>query len=127
MYCTKCGSKLFENTAVCPNCGALQGQQAYNNTNGYNQFQRNQMDPVSEKKFKNMLIFTIIEMVCCNQIFGAISLILIIFGKNAYLQGNFEKFEKNYNVALIILIVGVVLSLVCGIFYAGFSYLSIIF
>ena len=79
-----------------------------------------------EKNFTTLLICCILELVCCNQIFGGIALVFAILGKNALSSGDIAKYEKDTKTAKTILIVGVILSLVCGILYTGFFGFSIL-
>ncbi|MDO5294202.1 MAG: zinc ribbon domain-containing protein [bacterium] len=142
MYCIRCGNQLPDDAKVCTYCGAPV-EQAGNQTNGYNNgnFNNNmnynnmnnnygyqgqprggfgyQMTPEADSKFKKLLIFCIIELICCNQLTGVIALIFIILGKNGYTSGNFQQFEKYNKYATYVLIAGVILSLLCGGLYFG--------
>lgn len=141
MFCIKCGSQIPDNSTTCPNCGAQQTNQAqfnnggdqfnnqYNNqyNNGYQgrpPFMRYDLDPQAAKSFKTLLICSIIELACCNQLFGGIALVLIFLGKSGYESGDRTKFDNYTKWATILLIIGVVLGLVCGVFAFGFGFLG---
>ena len=135
MYCPNCGANSKDGAQFCENCGApLQTYNGnpnmnYSNNMNYNQGYQQAPFMVSkevEKKFTTLLICCILELVCCNQIFGGIALVFAILGKNALSSGDIAKYEKDTKTAKTILIVGVILSLVCGILYTGFFGFSIL-
>lgn len=76
-------------------------------------------------KFTQYLIFSIIELVCVNQICGIIALILTCMADSDFKSGNMDSYDQKMSYAKIALIVGLALLVVvipfvfcvgCGMF-----------
>lgn len=108
MFCKNCGSLVNDGEGFCPSCGTIMGAS----------------DNVSsgrvEIKTTAFLVFSIIELICVNQIFGLISLILYCTKlKPAADAGDVEGANKSKKTIKILLIAGLVLSLVVALAMFG--------
>ena len=131
MNCSNCGLELKENETVCPSCqnhiysGIVVETNANEEPNINQSFDSNskyeeykEVEKLNEKYgFNKLLIFSILELVCCSQVFGLIGIILLFLKLKPAIAGrNFEeadKWEKNIR---ILLIIGIILGLLLGIF-----------
>ena len=75
---------------------------------------------VDHPKFVYTLVFSILMLLCCNQIGGIIALIFSIMGNSEWKSGRFEESEKNFKYARIALIAGILLTIAIIIFYGIF-------
>jgi len=110
MKCYKCGSLINVNDETCKVC----------NTKN--------LSPYFEKyKYKEHLIFGILEAVCCNQLFGIGAILLNEFKvKPAIISENFEEAEKYKKITLGLLIGGLVIGILIVLLNFGLGILSAI-
>lgn len=112
MNCPNCGLELKEDEKVCPicqtNCEVVKEQKANDKFEEYKENER-----LNEKYgFNKLLIFSILEICCCNQIFGLVAVILLFFKlKSAITNRNFEEADKWERNIRLILIIGLVLGI----------------
>ena len=140
MYCPFCGGEYSQGSKHCPSCGALldnrngntSGNDSFNNSNynsnysGYdnnnnnynnNNYNYNNGQPqmyASDINNGGQIAFSIINLICCNLVFGIIALVLAATAKNA---SSYEDAENKLRVAKILNIVGVVLTAVIYTIY----------
>ncbi len=120
MKCTSCGSEIPDGVKFCPACGASQpeapaaapvappAQPQYS-------YQAPAAAPapvVAKPKTTGMIVFSIVNMLCCGGLFGLIALIFSILAGSA---ATFEDGRQKLKVAKILNIIGVVLGVVMWI------------
>lgn len=99
MFCEKCGSLVNDGEAFCSNCGAGMNESSKVNNNS------------ADIKTTSILVFSIIELICVNQLFGLISLILYFAQlRPAIDRGDVENAKKSKKTITILLIIGLVLN-----------------
>ena len=121
MYCKNCGMELKDYEKFCPNCGNKIGESTedFNNANPNNVSQNN--TDLQRYGFNGLLVWSIIELICCSQIFGTIALVLLCVQlKPAVEHGNFAEADKSKSLIKILLIVGIVLGVALKL--VGFVY-----
>lgn len=69
-------------------------------------------------EFTKYTILSILEMICCNQIFGAVALVFTLIANADYGRGNVAKYQSNIKGVKLTLIIGVITGLLCGCFSA---------
>ncbi len=128
-FCPNCGAEVKEGAAFCPSCGAPvnkaaeptpapqpQPQAAPAYTAPQPQYQAPYQAPVQQKASgqtnTGMLVFSIINMLICNFIFGLIALIMTVTAKD---KPTAEEEAKALKTAKTLNIVGIVLSAVAVI------------
>ncbi len=89
-----------------------QPQQGYQQSD-YNNGSRKK--PERSPSFTKLLVFSILQALCCNTITGIIALVLTFTADSAYKSGDIEGYESKKKIAIIVLIVGVVLALLIGV------------
>ena len=106
MFCENCGSSVSQDSLICPNCGAsVSNAQAFN-AQAFN------VQPVQMKTTK-LLVFSIIEAICINPIFGFIAVILYFASlQPAINSGNLTLAQQRKKTIQIILLIGLSLFLV---------------
>lgn len=112
MECPNCGVELKENEVICPVC-----QMSFEaKTEKYQEYKENEQ--LNEKYGVNkLLIFSIIEICCCNQIFGIIGILLLFLKlKPSINERNFEEAAKWERNVRLILIIGLILGIFLGVF-----------
>lgn len=105
MYCKNCGAMLEEGAYMCPTCGEQIIGASSNVISG---------NPIGEEvKSTGILVFSIIELFCCNFICGLISVILYFLKlKPSVESGNIEEAKKSKKTIKIVLWLGLILNLV---------------
>ena len=117
MNCPKCGLELKEDEKNCPICQASFETIIDEKVNDrYEEYKENER--LNEKYgFNKLLIFSILEIFCCNQIFGIVSVILLFLKlKTSISQRNFEEADKWERNIRLILIIGLILGILLGVF-----------
>lgn len=79
--------------------------------NGFNQCQQ-QPNPT----FTKDLVFSIIQLLCCNQITGVISLVFVILANSAFRVGNVADYQAKTKAAKVSRIIGWILGVLIYIF-----------
>jgi len=77
---------------------------------------------LNNSNFPSFAAWIAVSVACIllfSKIFGAIALIFVIEGNNAFKVGNYQKYENSKRTAMILLIVGVVI----GLMFFGFNIL----
>ncbi len=98
--------------------GELSMSEFQNNNNFYNpQPNQNQSPP----NYSSLLTFSILELICCNQIFGILGLVFTTLADSAYKSGNYAEYESKSKLAKIMLIIGFALTFGFGFLYLIFS------
>lgn len=85
-------------------------QQNYNN----NEFIQNNN---VKNNHTTWLIIGIIQLLCCNQITGIITLMFSFSADEAYKKGNINSYKLNIKYAKITTIIGIVVGVIVGILY----------
>ena len=101
-FCRNCGAEMSDEQLYCLNCGAP--------------MQVEPTPPAAPEKQKlnvGSLVFSIINLVCCCQIMGIISLVMTIMAQNETEEGS----KKKLKIALILNIIGVVVGGIITIVY----------
>ena len=99
MFCEHCGEQIASGN-TCPNCGNTVISNQYANSNS------------SNLKSTRLLIFTIIELLCINPIFGLIALILYFTSlQPAIKSGNLELAQQKKKTIKTLLIIGLVIGI----------------
>lgn len=117
MYCKNCGMELKDYEKFCPNCGKKIGESmdSPNSQVNYNNVS-NGKDDLQKYGFNGLLVWSIIELICCSRIFGIISLVLLCVQlKPAVEHGNFAEADKSKNLIKILLIVGIVAGILLNL------------
>lgn len=104
------------------NASQFGGPQGLNNGNQFNTNQNtndfgttfNLMFSGGSPEFIKYVIFSILEMICCNQIFGAVALVFTLLANADYGKGNIAKYQSNIKGVKLTLIIGVITGLLCG-------------
>ena len=122
MYCKNCGMELKDYEKFCPNCGNKIGESTDNfnniNANSNNVFQSKA--DLQKYGFNGLLVWSIIELICCSRIFGIISLVLLLVQlKPAVEHGNFAEADKSKSLIKILLIVGIVTGILLNLLAIG--------
>ena len=106
MYCDNCGMELKDHEKFCSNCGK-RVREGVDNSNFSNATQgKNSLEKYG---FNGLLVWSIIELICCSRIFGLIALILLCVQlKPAAERGDFAEADKSKSLIKILLIVGIV-------------------
>lgn len=128
MFCGNCGSLLNDNEAICPNCQTVNSDTTVNvnSNNQYEQYKQNEQS-LKNYGFNKLLVYSILELLCCFQIFGIIALILLFTQlKPAVEQGRIVEADKVREQVKTILIIGLVLGIIINIFYLGLQFLPVI-
>lgn len=119
MYCKNCGMELKDYEKFCPNCGNKIGESTedFNNAKANpNNVSQNNTD-LQKYGFNGLLVWSIIELICCSRIFGIIALVILCGQlKPAVEHGNFVEADKSKSLIKILLIVGIVLGVVLNLF-----------
>ena len=112
MNCPKCGLELKEDEKVCPICQTNREGIAETNANNKYEDYKETEKLNKEYGFNKLLIFSILEIFCCNQIFGIIAIIFLFLKlKPAIADKNFEEMNKWKRAIKVVLIVGVIIGL----------------
>lgn len=99
MICKNCGVEQQDFNQICTNCGA------YLHMENANNFSKTEIKTTWE------LVFSIIELVCLNPLFGLISLILYFAKLRPEINnGNIEEAQNTKKTILTLLIVGAVIG-----------------
>lgn len=117
MYCKNCGMELKDYEKFCPNCGKKirESMDSPNSQVNYNNVS-NGKDDLQKYGFNGLLVWSIIELICCSRIFGIISLVLLCVQlKPAVEHGNFAEADKSKNLIKILLIVGIVAGILLNL------------
>lgn len=126
MNCPKCGLELKQGENQCPLCqtdvNAVQVERNSNNT-AYEEYK--EKEKLNEKYGINkILILSILELVCCSQIFGVAALILLFLKlKPSIAEENIDEINKWKKVIMVILIVGLLTGIIALIFNFGIELL----
>lgn len=67
---------------------------------------------ISPPWFTTWMVISIVEMLMCNLISGAITLVLILLGDSDYKQGKIAEAESKKKIATIVTIVGIIFSII---------------
>lgn len=116
MNCPKCGVELKEEEKICPFCQATSNVVGDEVNTKYQEYK--ETESLNQKYgFNKLLIFSIVELVCCSQLFGLVSVILLFIKlKNAISERNFEEADKWERNIRLILIIGLVVGIFANIF-----------
>ena len=127
MYCENCGMELKDYEKFCPNCGNKVGE-SINNVSvqtDCNNASKSKAD-LEKYGFNGLLVWSIVELICCSRIFGIIALVLLCIQlKPAVEHGNFIEADKSKNLIKILLIVGIVLGVLGNLLTVGVQLISI--
>lgn len=153
MNCRNCGVELKEHEKFCPMCATpvnAQVNEGYskpdiivntetnsNHQNNYNTGYTNSNNMNSYEYYKEteniskqmgsttILVLSILELLCCNQLFGIIALVLMATKfKPAIDARNFEAAREAKKTINTILIIGLVLGILLNVAYVVLSVLS---
>ena len=113
MNCPNCGLELKENEKNCPVC---QTTGEVNRNDKFEEYKEN--EKLNQKYgFNKLLIFSILEICCCNQIFGIVGVLLLFLKlKPSIAERNFEEADKWERTIRLILIIGLILGIFAGVF-----------
>ena len=115
MECPNCGFDLKQGEKVCPIC-QTNSQVIIENNNKYEEYKENE-ELKQKYGFNKWLILSILEICCCNQIFGLVAIILLFLKlKTSIEQRNFEEANKWEHNIKIILIIGICFGILLGVF-----------
>lgn len=117
MECPNCGFELKEDEKICPVCqNNSENSEKQEVNKKFEEYKENEM--LNEKYgFNKLLIFSIFEICCCNQVFGLVSAILLFVKlKTSISERNFEEASKWERNIRLILIIGFVLGILGWIF-----------
>lgn len=134
MYCGNCGMPLKDNESVCPSCntpieGVIEAKLIDDSTMKNSKYEEyKETEKIAEKYgFNKLLIYTILELICCSRLFGIISLVLLLVKfKPAIDQRNFEEADKSRNLVKTMLIIGLVWGILSEIAYVALQVLATI-
>lgn len=91
-------------------------QNNYASNPGVNGYQTQQpMNNGKVPKFVMWLVFGIIQVLCCNQITGVLTIVFDCLARNAYKAGNFADYYSKLKVCKIATIIGVIIGIVVNI------------
>ena len=112
MQCKNCGTMLHEYETICPNCQTVVHVEVVSEHANTKYEEYKEQEKLMEKyKTKNLLIWSIVELICCNQIFGIIAILLLeLKMKKAIKEGRFNDAENDKKLVITMLILGVVIS-----------------
>lgn len=117
MKCPNCGVELKPDEKNCHVCyGTSEDIIEEKNNDKYREYKENEQ--LNQKYGVNkLLVLSIFEICCCNQIFGLVSVILLFLKlKSAIVQRNFDDAEKWSRNIRLILIIGIIFGILLGIF-----------
>lgn len=126
MNCPKCGLELKQGENQCPLCQAdVNAVQVEHNSNNTAYEEYKEKEKLNEKYGINkILILSILELVCCSQIFGVAALILLFLKlKPSIAEENIDEINKWKKVIKVILIVGLLTGVIALIFNFGIELL----
>lgn len=129
MNCPKCGLELKPGENQCPFCqNYAEPVKSENNNNiFYEEYRKKEkLKEELNKKYgvNRLLILSILELVCCSQIFGVAALILLFLKLNPSIsEENIDEINKWKKVIKTILIVGLVIGMIASIFNFGIELL----
>jgi len=117
MFCKHCGAAISDNDSFCSNCQAP----LRSNVSSAASVQAHVYNSPEEIKTKinatTLLVLSIVELICCNWIFGLIAVILYCTSlQNEIRNGNLEGALKAKKTITILLIVGLVISIATTLF-----------
>lgn len=116
-FCAKCGHEIGSINEACPNCGYQNTEESnyYQNVNPVqNNYNYEGQSQKGEDNSTGMLIWAIVNLVCCCPPFGIPALIFAIIAKSA---DTAEEAQRRVNIAKILNIIGTI----CGILVAIFT------
>ena len=134
MECRNCGLDLKKSEEVCPICQTPINN--VTNNSGVNVDSENQVnsgfdhyketEKINEELgFKNMLIFSVVELMCCNQLFGLGELLILFLKfKPAVETRNLEAAKDAKKIVNVVLISGVIISILLTILNVLLTILS---
>ena len=112
MECRNCGFELKQNETSCPICQTPVHNNTGDFTNSNFEYYKETESINEQLGFKNMLIFSVLELICCNQLFGiGALLILLLKFKPAVDARNLDAAKEAKKTVNIVLIIGVILSI----------------
>jgi len=122
MFCGNCGTALNGDESVCPNCQNHVG----NSNSEVIQGEAHVYNTAEEIKTKinatSLLVWSIVELLCCNQIFGIIALVLYLtLLQNEINAGNLQGAMKAKKTITWVLIGGLIFTVVVSLGSAIFS------
>lgn len=124
MYCGNCGLPLKEDETICPSCNTPTGNiveakiiddPITSSNSKYEDYR--ETEKISEQYgFNKLLIYSILELLCCSRLFGIIALIILLTQlKSAIAQKRFEDADKARKNVTTILIIGLILGIVINL------------
>ena len=127
MNCPNCGLELKEDEKVCPICQASKDSSVEPNLNSKYEDYKEEENLKEKYGFNKLLIFSVIELVCCSQLFGLVAIVLLFLKLNtAISERNLEEVEKWAHNIKLILIIGIVVGILLGILQIGLEALPMI-
>lgn len=126
MECPNCGFDLKQDEKICPICQTNLRSVVQENNDKFEEYKENEQ--LKQKYgFNKLLIFSIVEICCCNQIFGLLAVLLLFLKlKTSIEQRNFEEADKWERNVRLILIIGLVFGILLGIFQVVVNLLPMI-
>lgn len=126
MECPNCGFDLKQDEKICPICQTNLRAVVQENNDKFEEYKENEQ--LKQKYgFNKLLIFSIVEICCCNQIFGLLAVLLLFLKlKTSIEQRNFEEADKWERNVRLILIIGLVFGILLGIFQVVVNLLPMI-
>ena len=124
MYCGNCGLPLKDDETICPSCNTPTGNvieaKIIDDTNDsssskYEAYK--ETEKISEQYgFNKLLIYSILELLCCSRLFGIIALIMLLTQlKSAIDQRKFDDADKAKKNVKTILIIGLILGIIINV------------
>lgn len=77
--------------------------------NQQNNFQQ-QFNNVTDEKFTKWLVAGILQLMCCNQITGILTIVMAILGNSDFKANRIADSNQKYNIAKIATIIGVIIG-----------------
>lgn len=119
MYCGNCGLPLKDDETICPKCNTpieniIEGKiiDDTNASNTTSEKYKETEDLYKKYGFTKLLIFSILELFCCSNLLGFISLVLLFVQlKSSIDKRNFAEAEKAKKLIELLLIIGLALGI----------------
>jgi len=121
MFCRNCGTALNGDETFCPNCQSPVGSSNSEVIHGEAHVYNSSEEIKTKVNATGLLVWSIVELLCCNQIFGIIAIVLYFtMLQNEINAGNLQGAQKAKKTIMWVLIGGIIFSVV--IFFSTFLF-----